>query len=85
MTQSDLWAIYVAKNPSMGTNDDTQITLTSRGLKKLFDTTCERGHEAGFENGKAWEKAQADKVDKALGGLGKSAGIFDEIFGGKKS
>jgi len=75
MTQSDLWAIYTTKNPSMGTNDDTQITLTSRGLKKLFDTTWERGHEAGFENGKAWEKAQP-KSD--------SSSLFNDLFGGGK-
>lgn len=76
MTQSDLWSIYVTKNPTMGTNDDTKITLTSRGLKKLFDTTWERAHEAGFENGKAWEKTQSrPKTDTS---------IFDDIFGGKK-
>lgn len=79
MTQSDLWLIYTTKNPTMGTNDDTQITLTSRGLKKLFDTTWERAHEAGFENGKAWEKSQTHKKNEAAAGLD----VFNEIFGKK--
>lgn len=84
MTQSDLWSIYTTKNPTMGTNDSTPITLTSRGLKKLFDTTWEQAHQVGFENGKAWEKEQNAKVEKASGGLGKGSNIFDEMFGGKK-
>lgn len=86
MNSAELWAIYVAKNPKMGLNDDTQITLTSRGLKKLFDTTWERAHEAGFENGKAWEKARRDKIDEvgnSLGGLGKNSDLFSQMFGGK--
>lgn len=77
MTRAELWSIYVTKNPKMGTDDDTQLTLTSRGLKKLFDTTWERAHEAGLENGKAWEKAQNDKK-KPMDSL------FNDLLGGKK-
>ena len=76
MTRDDLWAIYVAKNPKMGLNDDTHITLTSRGLKKLFDTAWERAHDAGFENGKAYTKAQ----DKAS----PMGDLFNDLFGSKK-
>lgn len=87
MNSADLWAIYVAKNPKMGLNDDTHITLTSRGLKKLFDTTWERAHEAGFENGKAWEKMRAEQdgygSGDPLGGLSKNADIFSQMFKGK--
>lgn len=78
MTSSELWSIYTTKNPKMGTNDDTQITLTSRGLKKLFETTWERAHEAGFENGKAWEKTQTQSKSKS-----DPMSIFDEVFGKK--
>lgn len=82
MTSSDLWAIYVAKNPVMGTNDDTHITLTTRGLKKLFDSAYERGHDAGFENGKAWERLQKEH-DKPAGDTKDFSNIFGDIFGKK--
>jgi len=63
----------------MGTNDSTPITLTSRGLKKLFDTTWEQAHQAGFENGRAYAKLADEAAKKSA-----PASIFDEIFGGKK-
>jgi len=75
MTQSDLWSIYTTKNPTMGTDDSTPITLTSRGLKKLFDTTWEQAHEVGFENGKAYAKAHESKPMDNL---------FNDLFGGNK-
>ncbi len=41
MTKDQLWAAYVAKNPTFG-DPSNQITLTARGLKKLFDQTWEQ-------------------------------------------
>ena len=37
MTKSSLWAIYCRKNPKFA--EDGEVTLTARGLRKMFDTT----------------------------------------------
>ena len=37
MTKSSLWAIYCRKNPKFA--EDGEVTLTTRGLRKMFDTT----------------------------------------------
>lgn len=37
MKKSELWKKYAAKNPSF--NGDGNITLSARGLRKLFDQT----------------------------------------------
>lgn len=37
MKKSELWAQYVARNPSFA--GDGNVTMTARGLRKLFDTT----------------------------------------------
>jgi hypothetical protein len=37
MTKSTLWAIYVRKNPKFA--EDGEITLTTKGLRKMFDVT----------------------------------------------
>ena len=37
MTKSTLWAIYCRKNPKFA--EDGEITLTTKGLRKMFDTT----------------------------------------------
>lgn len=39
MKKSELWAIYTRRNPSFA--EDGNVTLSARGLKKLFDTTWE--------------------------------------------
>jgi hypothetical protein len=37
MTKSELWAIYCRKNPKFA--GDGEITLTTKGLRKMFDVT----------------------------------------------
>jgi hypothetical protein len=37
MTKSSLWAIYCRKNPKFA--EEGEVTLTARGLRKMFDTT----------------------------------------------
>jgi hypothetical protein len=76
MKKDELWLIFVRKNPRFGDGDDTTVTLTVRGLKKMFDTAFERGHDHGFENGKAWESATA-KTRRGANDL------FSQMFGGK--
>lgn len=40
MTKSELWLLYVKRNPSFEGREN--ITLTPNGLKKLFDQTWEQ-------------------------------------------
>ncbi len=48
MTKSELWLIYVKRNPSFEGREN--ITLTPNGLKKLFDQTWEMAVQS-VENG----------------------------------
>ena len=49
MKKSELWKIYVAKNPSFA--GDGNITMSARGLRKLFDQTWDLAfHEGEEEN-----------------------------------
>jgi hypothetical protein len=43
--KSQLWKIYVAKNPSFA--GDGNITMSARGLRKLFDQTWDLAYEEG--------------------------------------
>ena len=80
MTKQDLWAAYVAKNPSF--NGDGNVTMSAAGLKKLFEQTYDKAHEAGVKNGKALEqmknqKAEKEKPDDPMSDL------FGSMFGTK--
>ena len=49
MKKSQLWKIYVAKNPSFA--GDGNITMSARGLRKLFEQTWDLAfHEGEDEN-----------------------------------
>lgn len=48
MTKDELWAQYVARNPSFA-NDEGTITIGAAGLRKLFSQTYEYGYEAGHD------------------------------------
>lgn len=37
MTRERLWKIYTDRNPSFG--GDGNVTMTARGLRKMFETT----------------------------------------------
>lgn len=45
MKKSELWAIYVRRNPSF--DGDGNVTMTARGLKKLFETTWDTAYFDG--------------------------------------
>ena len=47
MKKSQLWKIYVAKNP--GFAGDGNITMSARGLRKLFDQTWDFAFHEGEE------------------------------------
>lgn len=44
MTKNQLWLLYCAKYPSFA--QEGNITLSSKGLKKLFDQTWEQALES---------------------------------------
>jgi hypothetical protein len=49
MKKSQLWKIYVAKNPSFA--GDGNVTMSVRGLRKMFDQTWDLAiHEGEEEN-----------------------------------
>jgi hypothetical protein len=43
--KSQLWKIYVAKNPAF--ERDGNVTLSTRGLRKLFDHTWDLAYHEG--------------------------------------
>jgi hypothetical protein len=45
MKKSQLWKIYCAKNPSFA--GDGNITMSARGLRKLFDQTWDYAFHEG--------------------------------------
>jgi hypothetical protein len=45
MTKEELWAVYVKRNPSF--EGEGTVTLSKRGLKKLFDTTWDTAYFDG--------------------------------------
>lgn len=55
MTKQELWDAYVAKNPKFA-DESADITLTARGLKKLFEQTYDHGYEHGKTVGSALAK-----------------------------
>ena len=49
MKKSQLWKIYCAKNPSFA--GDGNVTMSARGLRKMFDQTWDLAiHEGEEEN-----------------------------------
>ena len=45
MTKNELWRIYVKKNPSF--DGDGNVTMSAKGLRKLFDTTWDTAYWDG--------------------------------------
>lgn len=72
MTKQELWAAYVASNPSF--IGDKPITLSPAGLKKLFDQTWGRAYEQGSNDYARTESYEA---------IPRNAAIFNDIFNPK--
>jgi hypothetical protein len=82
MTKKEVWKAYVKRNPSF--NGDGKITMSARGLRKMFDNTWEMAYEAGFN-----QECEDDEVDYSGDNYSKLSGndTFNHIFGtifGKK-
>lgn len=61
MKKSQLWKIYVAKNPSFA--GDGNITMSARGLRKLFDQTWDLAYHEGEDEIEAPPVTDSKGVD----------------------
>ena len=68
MKKSQLWKIYTAKNPSFAGNGN--ITMSARGLRKLFDQTWDYAFHEG-----------EDEIEQAPVNDSKSVDDLRKIFG----
>jgi hypothetical protein len=61
MTKEELWKVYSNKNPSF--NGRGNVTMSAKGLRKLFDTTWDvamyDGEEEGEEEPKPYHSSSA--------------------------
>ena len=69
MTREQLWKIYTERNPSF--NGDGNVTMTARGLRKLFDTTWDTAYFNGEE-----EPPRSSCRDQSSGSLEALKSIF---------
>jgi len=74
MTKEELWKIYSKKNPSF--NSDGNVTMSAKGLRKMFDTTWEIAMYDGNEE--PVEKTRQNFQQESA-----SVDILKSIFGMK--
>jgi hypothetical protein len=78
MTKKELWAKYAEKNPSfdgLGT-----VTMSARGLRKMFNQTWDIAFEAGF-NQEFEDDEEEDDYPEPIKHNVDAMNIFDTIFG----
>ena len=82
MTKKEVWKAYVKRNPSF--NGDGKITMSARGLRKMFDNTWEMAYEAGFNQEEDDDEADCPVAypDMIRGNV-EAVNIFSTIFGKK--
>lgn len=71
MKSADLWTVFVRKNPQF--EGEGTVTMSRAGLRKLFDTTWDKGHEAGFAKAKAYQSLHEKDKPKPS--------VFEQRFG----
>lgn len=74
MTKEQLWKIYSRKNPSF--DGDGNVTMTAKGLRKLFDTTWEIAMYDG-------EEEAVEKTSHSFQQESASLDMLKSIFGMK--
>jgi len=67
MTKEELWDLYTAKNPTF--EGEGTVTMTTAGLRKLFDQTYDQAHAQGIKNGRAAQQLET-----------KTPNIFSQLF-----
>lgn len=67
MDKERLWKAFCDGNPSFA-RPDAHVTMTARGLRKLFDQTYDRAYEQGKVAGRLLGKLDnlKEKVNQAL-------------------
>ncbi len=78
MTKKELWAKYSEKNPSfdgLGT-----ITMSARGLRKMFNQTWDVAFESGFNQEFEDDEEEYD-YPEPIKYNASAMNIFDTIFG----
>jgi hypothetical protein len=76
MTNKELWEQISAKNPSF--NSDGNVTLSSKGLRKLFDLA----YDKGFDKGKEVANTLNNLASKTGAVNPNGLDAFKDIFGG---
>lgn len=74
MTKNELWRIYVKRNPSF--EGDGNVTMSARGLRKLFDTTWDTAYWDG-------EDEPVEKTDQSFQPRSQSINDLMSMFGMK--
>jgi len=69
MTKEELWKVYSNKNPSF--NGRGNVTMSARGLRKLFDTTWDTAMYDGEE-----EEESEPYINGSTGNLDALKSIF---------
>jgi hypothetical protein len=82
MKKEDLWNQYAKKNPSF--NGNGNVTLSARGLRKMFDQTWKIAFESGF-NQEFEDDGDDENEDypQEIKGNPCAENIFKTIFGGR--
>lgn len=80
MKKEDLWDQYAKKNPSF--NGNGNVTMSARGLRKMFEQTWKIAFEAGF-NQEFEDDVEDHDYPKEIKGNPCAENIFKTIFGGR--
>lgn len=59
MKKEQLWDHFAGRNPSF--NGSGKVTMSARGLRKLFDQTYDIAHAQGLANGRGLEGMEREK------------------------
>lgn len=79
MKKEELWRVYVTANPQF--EGMATVTMSTAGLKKLFDQTYMKGFWEGVNEQKALEQMMASRgvaTDQSV------MDMFNEVFGKKR-
>ena len=77
MSKQELWSKYVERNPSfdgLGT-----ITMSARGLRKMFNQTWDVAFESGFNQ--EFDDDEENEYPEPIKNSPEAMNIFNTIFG----
>jgi hypothetical protein len=77
MSKQELWSKYVERNPSF--NGLGTITMSARGLRKMFNQTWDVAFESGFNQ--EFDDDEEDEYPELIKHSPEAMNIFNTIFG----